>query len=112
MIGVYSVRGRKRNSKNDAKVDAWIESLYNDLRPFAVGQECTGMMGYYDRKTATVIKENVFGGMDDKQIARILGAKKKYDPSNLFRYVENGFSNAANIDPGQEIAQSSGSPAR
>jgi len=109
IIGVYSVRGRKQSSHHE--VDIWIDKLYNNLRPFAIGRDCTGAMGYWDHQTQTMVKENAFGDMGYKgdkkirlRIARIVAAKKKYDPDNVFKYVENGFSNVSNVDPGHQIS--------
>ena len=106
MIGVYSMKGKKRTPEKDAKVDAWLEALYTGLQPYAVGDNCTGTMAYFDAKTGKMNKDNAFGEKDyhnqekaKLRISRLVAAKKKYDRTNLFQYVENGFSNAVNIDP-------------
>lgn len=108
MIGIYSTKGKHHTAEEDAKVDAWLETLYNALKPYAIGEAGTGTVGYANKKTGEQVKENSCGSAKSSneakaKVRRIVAIKKKYDPKNFFKNVENGFCHAVNIDPNWSV---------
>ena len=102
MVGVYGAKG-KATPEMKAKVDAWLLELVTAIKPHVVrveGDKAVGTLGGGGGAINTFGQQ---GSAAKTRVARLLAAKTKYDPGNVFRFIENGMSNVTNIDPAAGI---------
>ena len=104
---VTSKVGKPEDPAKAAAADAWLTQTSKELEPHIIdvktGVGCISPVHNATAGTRTSGAEavtmfapvNVFG--DDARLEKIRAIKKKYDPTNVFRAVENGMIGAHNI---------------
>ncbi len=115
IIGIYTVKGKPVTQDMKTKVDAWMETLFSALQPHIVnvrddGAKAVGTCGWSEPESGAQYAFNTFGqdgSASSKRVARLMAVKAKYDPTNVFKFVENGMSNVTNIDPAAGVAKGS-----
>ena len=104
---VTSKVGKHEDPKKAALADAWLTNTCKELEPHVIekGVGCISPSTTPVAGTRTQGAEeavmfppvNVFG--DAARVEKLRAIKTKYDPTNVFKAVENGLTGAHNIEP-------------
>ena len=104
---VTSKVGKHGDPKKAALADAWLTNTCKELEPHVIekGVGCispvtTPVAGRRTQGAGAAVMfppVNVFG--DAARVEKLRAIKTKYDPTNVFKAVENGLTGAHNIEP-------------
>ena len=104
---VTSKVGKHEDPQKAALADAWLTNTCKELEPHVIekGVGCispvtTPVAGRRTQGAGAAVMfppVNVFG--DAARVEKLRAIKTKYDPTNVFKAVENGLTGAHNIEP-------------
>ena len=102
-----SKKGKPEDPQKAALADAWLTKTCKELEPHVIekGVGCispstTPVAGTRTQGAEAAVMfppVNVFG--DAARVEKLRAIKTKYDPTNVFKAVENGLTGAHNIEP-------------